>query len=78
MFGRHESEMQALLGADRAIAGGHHGKVGGAFETHQPAMAATGKGSRVGHRRTPSGKRSLTSTPFDRNGSADSTGVDNI
>ena len=40
LFGDEEREMQALLGADRAVAGGHHGHVGGAFEAHLAAMAA--------------------------------------
>ncbi len=47
---RQECEMQALLGADRAVAGGDHGKVGGAFETHHAAMAAAGVGLGIGHR----------------------------
>ena len=47
---RQECEMQALLGADRAVAGGNHGKVGGAFETHHAAMAAAGVGFCTGHR----------------------------
>src|SRR6202171_3067723 len=34
-----EGEMQTLLSADRAVAGGHHGHVGGAFEAHLAAMA---------------------------------------
>src|SRR6267378_2500716 len=50
---RQEREMQALLGADRAVAGGHHRKIGGAFEAHQAAMAAAGIGLRVGHRSAP-------------------------
>src|SRR3977135_3811912 len=37
---RQKSEMQALLGADRAVAGRHHGHVGGAFEPDLAAMAA--------------------------------------
>src|SRR5882672_11473174 len=50
---RQEREMQPLLGADRAVAGGHHGKIGGAFETHQPAMAAAGIDLDTGHRSAP-------------------------
>jgi hypothetical protein len=47
---RHEREMQALLGAYRAVAGGHHSKIGGAFEPHHAAMAAAGIGFGFGHR----------------------------
>src|SRR5438445_2958647 len=39
---REEGEMQPVLGADRAVAGGDHRKVGGAFETHLSAVAAAG------------------------------------
>ena len=46
----HEGKMQAFLGADRAVAGGHHRKVGGAFEPHHAAMAAAGIGFGFGHR----------------------------
>jgi hypothetical protein len=46
---RHEREMQALLGADRAVARGHHGEIGGAFEAHHAAMAAAGIGFGFGH-----------------------------
>src|SRR4029079_4981305 len=41
---RQKREMQALLGADRAIAGGHHRHVGSAFEPDLAAMAAARKG----------------------------------
>ena len=47
---RNKREMQALLGADRAVAGGDHGEIGGAFEAHLAAMAAAGQGFAVGHR----------------------------
>src|SRR6202035_3952375 len=47
---RHEGEMQALLGADRAVACGHHGEICGAFKAHHAAMAAAGVGPFVGHR----------------------------
>ncbi len=47
---RQERKMQALLGADRAVAGGHHGKIRGAFEAHQAAMAAAGIGPGIRHR----------------------------
>src|SRR6267154_1142051 len=50
---RQEREMQALLGADRAVAGGHHRKIGGAYEAHQAAMAAAGIGFCVRHRSAP-------------------------
>jgi hypothetical protein len=50
MLRRQEREMQALLGADRTIARRHHRQIGGAFETHQPAMAAAGVGPGLGHR----------------------------
>src|ERR1700729_1188527 len=46
---REEREMQSLLGADRAVARGHRGEVGGAFEPHHAAMAAAGVGLAVGH-----------------------------
>ncbi len=48
---RHEHEVQALLGADRAVAGGHHRHVGGAFEADLPAMAAAGVDLVLGHDR---------------------------
>src|SRR6476620_8682002 len=48
-----EGEMQPLLGADRAVAGGDHRKVAGAFEAHLAAMAAAGIGLAVGHFYTP-------------------------
>src|SRR5262245_23657051 len=46
----HKGEVQALLGADRAVAGGDHGKIAGAFEPHLATMASAGKGLAVGHR----------------------------
>src|ERR1700675_4944842 len=45
---RQKCKMQTLLGADRAVACGHHGKVGGAFEPYQAAMAAAGVGNGTG------------------------------
>src|SRR2546430_10266057 len=45
----HEGKMQAFLGADRAVAGGHDSKIGRAFEPHPAAMAAAGTGFAVGH-----------------------------
>ena len=48
---REKSEMQTPLGADRAVARGHHREIRGAFETHQAAMAAAGIGFAVRHRR---------------------------
>src|ERR1700746_298716 len=41
--GRQEREVQALLGADRAVARGAHGQIGGALESHLAAVAAAGK-----------------------------------
>ena len=52
-FRRNEREMQALLGANRAVARGYHGEIRGAFEAHQAAMAAAGEGLAVGHRFAP-------------------------
>src|SRR3984893_2052255 len=46
---RQEREMQPLLGADRAVARRHHGKIAGAFEPNLAAMAAAGEGFLVGH-----------------------------
>src|SRR3979490_3302327 len=58
---REEGEMQPLLGADRAVAGGHHRHIGGAFEAHLAAMAAAGVDLAVRHRSPLT--RSLTRLP---------------
>src|ERR1700689_870470 len=50
---RQEREVQALLGADRAIARGHHCQIAGAFKPHHAAVAAAGVGLGEGHRSAP-------------------------
>src|SRR6266566_7808674 len=47
---RQKREMQPLLGADRAVARGHHGEIAGSFKPYLAAMAAAGKGLGGGHR----------------------------
>ena len=65
-----EGEMQPLLGADRAVAGGDHRKITRAFEAHLAAMAAAGIGLVVGHFDPPclsprSGRQTITHNDQD-------------
>ncbi len=48
---RQEREVQALLGADRAVARRDGCEIGGAFITHLAAMAATGVSASIRHPR---------------------------